>query len=104
RRPLRLVIFTDAFPVGPCDIERDSAGPASVLRGYGRRALDLNFSAAEIAFRDEVRAFLDASLPERLRVGARATPVVFAEPDIAREWQKILRDKGWLAYHWAEEH
>lgn len=66
--------------------------------------MDLKLSPAEERFRDEVRVFLDANLSDRLRAGARATPTVFAEPDIGREWQGILLAKGWLAYHWPVEH
>lgn len=55
-------------------------------------------------FRETVREFLREHLPERLRVGARSTPTVFAEPAIAREWQAILHAKGWLAYNWPREH
>jgi alkylation response protein AidB-like acyl-CoA dehydrogenase len=66
--------------------------------------MNLDFAADELAFRDEVRAFLATSLTERLRNGARATPTVFAEPDISREWQKILHDKGWLAYNWPAQY
>jgi alkylation response protein AidB-like acyl-CoA dehydrogenase len=62
--------------------------------------MDLDFSAEEIAFRDEVRAFLKDHLPERLRIGAARTPGVFVEPDIGLEWHHILYDKGWIAYHW----
>ena len=32
-----------------------------------------------------------------------ATPSVFVEPDIGLEWQRILNDKGWLAYQWPVE-
>ena len=62
-----------------------------------------NSPPAQQAFREEIRAFLAAHLPERLREGARCTPTVFAEPDIGREWQRILYDKGWLAYNWPAE-
>lgn len=62
--------------------------------------MDLNFTAEDEAFRSEVRRFLDENLPERLRAGMRATPGVFVEPDIGREWQAILHRKGWLAYNW----
>lgn len=65
--------------------------------------MDLNFSAQDEAFRTEVRAFLDSNLPEHLRAGMRATPSVFVEPDIGREWQRILYEKGWLAYNWPAE-
>jgi alkylation response protein AidB-like acyl-CoA dehydrogenase len=62
--------------------------------------MDMEFTPEDLAFRDEVRAFLDAELPDRLREGARRTPGVFVEPDIGMEWQRILNEKGWLAYHW----
>jgi alkylation response protein AidB-like acyl-CoA dehydrogenase len=65
--------------------------------------MDMDFTREELAFRDEVRAFLDANLPEHIREGARATPSVFVEPDIGLEWQRILHAKGWLAYHWPVE-
>ena len=54
-------------------------------------------------FRDMVRQFLNDHLPERLRAGSRATPTVFAEPEIGREWQRTLHEKGWLAYNWPRE-
>ena len=66
--------------------------------------MDLELSPDERAFRDEVRAFLADHLPQHLREGAEATPTVFAEPDIGREWQRILHRKGWLASHWPVEH
>ena len=65
--------------------------------------MDMEFTAGQQAFREEIRAFLATHLPERLREGARCTPTVFAEPDIGREWQRILYDKGWLAYNWPAE-
>lgn len=65
--------------------------------------MDMEFSAEDLAFRDEVRDFLATSLPDRLRDGARRTPGVFVEPDIGLEWQRILHEKGWLAYHWPKE-
>jgi alkylation response protein AidB-like acyl-CoA dehydrogenase len=54
-------------------------------------------------FRESVRDFLRNHLPERLRAGSRATPTVFAEPEISREWQQILHRQGWLAYNWPVE-
>lgn len=65
--------------------------------------MDLRFTDAQRTFRAEVGAFLDRSLPERLRSGAALTSGVFAEPDIAREWQAILEAQGWLVYHWPKE-
>lgn len=65
--------------------------------------MDLAFSPEDEAFRQEVRAFLDENLPEHLRAGMRATPSVFVEPDIGGEWQRILHQKGWLAYNWPRD-
>ena len=65
--------------------------------------MDMDFSPEDLAFREEVRAFLDAKLNARLREGAANTPSVFTEPDITREWQAILAEKGWLATSWPVE-
>jgi alkylation response protein AidB-like acyl-CoA dehydrogenase len=65
--------------------------------------MDFAFSEDEQVFRDEVATFLAENLPERLRFGSQATPTVFAEPDLAREWHRILFEKGWLAYSWPKE-
>ena len=62
--------------------------------------MDLSFSAADLAFQGEVRGFLAANLNDRLREGAANTPSVFVEPDITREWQAILAERGWLASFW----
>jgi len=66
--------------------------------------MDLDFSPEELAFRDEVRAFLAEHLPEALRAGAAASPTVFVEPDIGQAWNAILNEKGWLAYQWPAEY
>ena len=60
--------------------------------------MDLNFSADEIAFRHEVRAFIDASLP----AATRAWLVAGKSPTKAMviEWQKILNAKGWAVPEW----
>ena len=60
--------------------------------------MDLNFSAEEIAFRHEVRAFIDASLP----AATRAWLVAGKSPTKAMvvEWQKTLNAKGWAVPEW----
>lgn len=65
--------------------------------------MDMEFSPEDIAFREEVRAFLADNLPDRLRDGARRTPGVFVEPDIGMEWHRILFKQGWVAPHWPKE-
>ncbi len=66
--------------------------------------MDMELSPAELAFRDEVRAFLAEALPAHVREGARNTPSVFVEPDIGDEWHRALNARGWVAYHWPVEH
>ena len=56
--------------------------------------MDLSLTKDQQSFREEVRAFLAASLTPELRRGAELTSGVFAEPDIAREWQAILEEQG----------
>ena len=65
--------------------------------------MDMTFSPEDLAFREEVRSFLAAKLPDRLRDGARRTPGVFVEPDIGLEWHRTLNEKGWVAPHWPKE-
>lgn len=66
--------------------------------------MELQLSDEDRLFQNEVREFLDTHLSEDLREGARMSPSVFVEPDIALPWQKILNDKGWLVHHWPKAH
>ena len=66
--------------------------------------MHMDLSEADRAFQAEVRAFLASHLSEDIRAGARATPTVFAEPDISQRWQQILQAKGWLGYNWPVEY
>lgn len=66
--------------------------------------MNLDLTNEEVAFRDEVRAFLDASLtPELREVGSRATSV-FTDKQHSLPWQKILHAKGWAAPSWPVEY
>ena len=65
--------------------------------------MDLDLSPDELAFRDEVRAFLSSNLPERVRTGAASSPSVFVEPDIGEDWNAVLNRQGWLGYQWPVE-
>ncbi|MEM7666983.1 MAG: acyl-CoA dehydrogenase family protein [Pseudomonadota bacterium] len=65
--------------------------------------MDMEFTAEDLAFREEVRNFLAEKLPDRLRDGARRTPGVFVEPDIGMEWHRALNERGWVAPHWPKE-
>jgi alkylation response protein AidB-like acyl-CoA dehydrogenase len=65
--------------------------------------MDIDLSSEELAFRDEVRAFLAENLPAEVKDGAAASPTVFVEPDIGQRWNAVLNAKGWLAYQWPKE-
>ena len=63
--------------------------------------MNLDFTPEEIAFRDEVRTFIEENHPKELRaLGGRE--------DLSREdflvWHKILYKKGWVAPAWPVEY
>ncbi len=62
--------------------------------------MDMNFSAEDIAFRDEVRAFLAANLTPELsdKVGDGEH---LSKADM-EAWHAKLNARGWLANHWPE--
>jgi len=62
--------------------------------------MDLNFSPEELAFRDEVRAFIDANYPKHLK-GKVLREDLSKEDFLA--WHKILGKKGWSAPAWPVE-
>jgi alkylation response protein AidB-like acyl-CoA dehydrogenase len=63
--------------------------------------MDLNYSAEELAFRDEASTWLRANLPAELRDKVtRYRPL--AKDDLLR-WHKILAAKGWIAPAWPQE-
>ena len=66
--------------------------------------MDIQWSPEELAFRDEVRAFLAEKLtPEIRRAGQLATSV-YPDHEASMAWQRILHERGWAAPHWPVEH
>ena len=63
--------------------------------------MDLNYSPEEIAFREEVREWLRASLPQELRDKV-ATYAHLSKEDLLR-WHRVLAKKGWIAPSWPQE-
>jgi alkylation response protein AidB-like acyl-CoA dehydrogenase len=63
--------------------------------------MDLNYSPEELAFRDEVQAWLRENLPDDLR------QKVSSYQELGREellrWHRILAKKGWVAPDWPVE-
>lgn len=62
--------------------------------------MDLAFSKEDLAFRDEVRAFIAEAFDEDMR--ARMAQSKNAHIDKAGQvrWLKRLNDKGWIAPDW----
>jgi alkylation response protein AidB-like acyl-CoA dehydrogenase len=63
--------------------------------------MDLNYTAEELAFRDEVRAWLDANIPADLREKVLEYREL-SKDDLVR-WHRILAKKGWVAPSWPKE-
>ncbi len=63
--------------------------------------MDLNYSAEELAFRDEVRAWLGANLPAELR--EKVESYSHLSKDELLGWHRILAKKGWVAPAWPRE-
>lgn len=63
--------------------------------------MDTQFSPEDLAFRDEVRAFLDSAWTDELKVKV-GTLATMREGMI--EWQRKLNAQGWLAPNWPVEH
>ncbi|MBT4042929.1 MAG: acyl-CoA dehydrogenase [Rhodospirillaceae bacterium] len=66
--------------------------------------MDMEMTAADAAFRDEVCNFFDAKLTEDMREASNLTSGVFAEMEIGRRWHTALYEQGWIAPAWPEEH
>ena len=63
--------------------------------------MDLNYSAEELAFRDEVRGWLAANLPAELR--KKVSDYEDLSRDDLLRWHKVLARKGWVAPAWPKE-
>ena len=58
--------------------------------------MDTSFTPEDLAFRDEVRAFIAREYDEDLQARlASGEPQVYKQAVI--DWQKRLNDKGWVA-------
>ncbi|MEB0139114.1 MULTISPECIES: acyl-CoA dehydrogenase family protein [unclassified Undibacterium] len=64
--------------------------------------MDLNYSAEDLAFRDEVRNYLEANLPADLQHKV-LNHKRMNKSDFVR-WHKILARQGWVATGWPREY
>ena len=60
--------------------------------------MNLEMSTEHAAFREEVRAFIQARLPEDIRQRLRQGHLPSKEDTV--RWQRILAERGWAAPHW----
>ena len=65
--------------------------------------MDMRFSEAEEAFRQEVRYFLDSELPADYQ-GTEEEFFTDRGLGIYKDFNRKLGDKGWLQLHWPEEY
>jgi alkylation response protein AidB-like acyl-CoA dehydrogenase len=73
--------------------------PAAQSRGGVR--VDTRFSAQDLVFRDEVRAFFDQAYTPDL-AARMDDPVLYRDAQV--EWQRKLYERGWIAPSWPKEH
>ena len=66
--------------------------------------MDFNFSPSEEKFRQEVRSWLDANLPEDLREGRDEELSQDERWQRHRAWHKKLYEGGWVGLWWPKEY
>ena len=64
--------------------------------------MDLNYSPADDAFRADIRAWLDANLPQALR--AKVLDHKRLSRDDYASWHKLLGTRGWSVVAWPKEY
>ncbi|MFS2122427.1 acyl-CoA dehydrogenase family protein [Pseudomonas sp. Pseusp97] len=63
--------------------------------------MDIHFTPDELAFRDEVRHFLQTRLPQDIATKVRLGKHL--NKGDHQRWQRVLAEQGWYATHWPEE-
>ncbi len=64
--------------------------------------MDLRFTSDELAFRDEIRAFIRDRLPDDVRERMRLGHAPSKEDTV--RWQRILNARAWAAFNWPREY
>src|SRR5215470_5192395 len=65
--------------------------------------VDLGFAPEEESFRQEVRDWLDANLPQAWKQDGKGGYREEEDTDLQREWQRRLYEGGWLKLAWPRE-
>ncbi len=63
--------------------------------------MDMQYSPEQLAFRDEVRAWIQSAMPAHIK--EKADNGGNFEHEEIMEWHKVLHSKGWVAPNWPEE-
>ncbi|HPA39080.1 MAG TPA: acyl-CoA dehydrogenase family protein [Phenylobacterium sp.] len=66
--------------------------------------MDLDFTAEDLAFRDEVRAFIDEAFDDEMRALSAQSKNHHLTKDAQVRWLKRLHAKGWMAPDWPVEY
>src|SRR5262245_54251969 len=66
--------------------------------------MDLEFTPAELKFRDEVRAWIAENYTDDLQKRMALSKNGSLDEKNQKAWQKKLADKGWLVTNWPKEH
>jgi acyl-CoA dehydrogenase len=65
--------------------------------------MEFEFSVEEIAFREEVRSFIELNLQPNTKRAQRLTASFFSDPEVILPWQNALHARGWVAPGWPKE-
>ena len=66
--------------------------------------MDLAFSKDDLAFRDEVRRFIDENFDAELRARLAQSKNGYLDKDGQLAWQRALYTRGWAAPNWPVEY
>ena len=66
--------------------------------------MNLDWTSADLAFRDEIRAFLSAELTPEMRAATAKMTSVYAPVALSLAWQAKLHARGWAAPAWPQEY
>jgi alkylation response protein AidB-like acyl-CoA dehydrogenase len=66
--------------------------------------MELRLSPADLAFREEVRAFLAARLTPDLREATALNTATFCDLPAIERWHRVLYEKGWAAPAWPTQY
>ncbi len=66
--------------------------------------MDLDFSAEDLAFRDEVRAFIKDAFDDDMRAHMAQSKNGHIDKAGQVRWLKRLNDKGWIVPDWPVEY